>query len=56
MPINNLVADLKIMEDYNFIPSNIIKNSNIIGVEELHMGFIKKTHKFNTIVQEKLLT
>lgn len=56
MLIDNLVADLKIMADYNFIPFNIIKNSNTLGVKELHMQFIKKNHKFNTIVQEKLLT
>tara|TARA_B110000977_G_scaffold147849_1_gene187462 strand:- start:226 stop:1149 length:924 start_codon:yes stop_codon:yes gene_type:complete len=56
MLIDNLVADLKIMQDYNFIPFNIIKNSNTLGVAELHMIFIKNTHKFNTIVQEKLFT
>jgi len=54
MLIDNLVSDLKIMEGYNFIPYNIIKNSDTLGVIDLHIVFINKTHKFNNIVQEKL--
>ena len=56
MLIDNVVVDLKIMTDYNFIPFNIIKNSSTLEVKELHMEFIRKTHEFNTVVQEKKST
>ena len=52
--INNIVKELKFLEDLGFIPFDII-DSNIFGSLNLNIIFIHKNHKFNKIVQEKLL-
>ena len=48
MLIENIIDDLKIMENYGFIPFQIIDKRNITGKIDLTFLFINKTHEFNT--------
>ena len=52
--IENIVENLKFLDDFGFIPFDII-DSNNFGNLNMNIIFINKKHKFNTIVQEKLL-
>lgn len=54
MLIENIIDDLKIMEDYGYIPFDIIDNSNVTGKIDLYIVFINKSHEYNNIVQQKL--
>ena len=47
MLIENIIDDLKIMENYGFIPFQIIDKRNITGKIDLMFLFINKTNEFN---------
>ena len=50
----NIVEDLKKMEDYGFIPFDI-KLTSKSQINEMNIIFINKNHEHNIIVQRKLL-
>lgn len=52
MLIENLVTDLKIMENYGFIPYNIFNKNENFGKYDIHIQFINKKHKYNNDVIE----
>jgi hypothetical protein len=53
--IDNITEHIKFMNDYGFIPFDIINTSkNYLGVSELKILFINKKHKLNLLVNSIL--
>ena len=55
MLMENLVTDLKIMENFGFIPYDIQVQKDVLGRVDLNMLFINKNHEENIIVNKKLM-
>ena len=51
---DNMIDDLKYMEDLGFIPFDIQDKDNVFGKNEFHIMFINKNHELNKVVQQKL--